>query len=182
MAKINWNDGSIFTPSYANTYFGNSAITGHAHTGVDTDGSAPKVQLESEATMSQELVTNCDITTTWVTVEQSSTITVRQCGNIVVMQIPEMSGTSNSTQLQLTFNGASWPSYMVSDIVNNLQPWPIVDNGSVKMGCIRTPVTDTDNFVFFAPDGSGNLLPNNFTASGLKGFKRGFLTFTNDIW
>jgi hypothetical protein len=47
MAKTYFTDGSFLTPAYLNTQFGTDANTGHLHSGANTDGSLPKVNLQS---------------------------------------------------------------------------------------------------------------------------------------
>ena len=44
MAKTIFVDGSILTPTFMDASFGNSAITGHRHTGQNDDGSQPLIQ------------------------------------------------------------------------------------------------------------------------------------------
>jgi len=48
MAKTIFVDGSILTPTFMDASFGNSAITGHRHTGQNDDGSQPQVQCATD--------------------------------------------------------------------------------------------------------------------------------------
>lgn len=48
MPKTIWVDGSILTPLFMDTYFGNDANTGHRHTGANDDDSAPLIQPATE--------------------------------------------------------------------------------------------------------------------------------------
>jgi len=50
MAKTVFANGSILTPAFCNAQFGTSAITGHVHDGIDTDGHQPLVDINAHTT------------------------------------------------------------------------------------------------------------------------------------
>lgn len=50
MAKTQFYDGQFLTSEFCDSYFGAGASTGHAHTGLDADGSAPLVDISAHTT------------------------------------------------------------------------------------------------------------------------------------
>jgi hypothetical protein len=68
MAKTQYTDGTTLTPARMTTYWGSNASTGHTHDGTDTDGSCPKIDLDSANDVSGQLpnanLIAIDLTTT----------------------------------------------------------------------------------------------------------------------
>ena len=130
MAKTIFVDGSILTPTFMDTSFGNSAITGHRHTGQNDDGSQPLVRpalefvgsidpdrLVPDTNLNEELLLDVDASfdggSTWPVISASTLL--KRAGKIVTLRNNSVSlsgtigGVDNPITLRRTDLNPAWP-------------------------------------------------------------------------
>lgn len=185
MAKTQWANGSFITPSYMQASSGIDATTGHSHDQLDADGSNPKINLTTEVSGELPLANVLNgadgtvavkVTTSHLTVEQNFEILWEKHFNVVTLQIPAFSGTSNSNQLPLELDsGETWPA----DILPNgpSTPWynlPCVvrNNNLDQPGALEINPTNPSSSWRLNCYDTTQILFSNFDSTGTKGIRR----------
>ena len=119
------------------------------------------------------------IETSDVTVEQSGVISYQRMGEYAKVTLPNISGTSNSTSLDLfTENALSLPAAILPEDEVHGIPGIAYDNGTLVPALITV---NTNGFSFrclpAVSDGSKLSFGDNFTSSGTKGFPAQTITY-----
>lgn len=188
MAKKNWQDNDHITPAFLNGFFGVDGSTGHIHDGDDADYSAPKVVLTGGNNVSGELPryylegyesgsVAVKITTAHLTVEQTGYLYWEKFGSYTKVLFPEMTGTSNSVNLEIALQFGQWPTGFTPSAGNTiLLPIILYDNSSQVPGVFNWVVSPTSVMSFGALN-TGVFDLNNFTNTNIKGVSRCVLTW-----
>ena len=166
MAKTNFANGSILTPTFLDLFHGTDAITGHNHEGLDADGSCPKISLESVAT----ILTGIDgakITVAFVTIEQTTSFHWVTFDNYVLLHIGEMIGVSNSVDLEIapdtvwTSNILPLTEQRVNVLVHDSSLW--------TPGQLIIPIANNANWILSMQDANNDYQSGGFAAANNKG-------------
>lgn len=105
-------------------------------------------------------------TGTGFTTSPTATVTYSKVGNLVVLNLPTITGTSNQTYLTLTGGPAGMRPANSKSVLAGVQ-----DNGVLKLG---TAIITTSGEIVFYSDIAGS----SFTASGSKGFAGNSICYT----
>ena len=105
-------------------------------------------------------------TLTGLTATVTGTITYTQIGDVVTVDIPSLSGTSNETTMTLTGGTTNMRPAATKTVLCS-----VADNSIMTVGIVNIETTGTLTF-FREPSGTG------FTASGTKGISRLSFSYT----
>lgn len=100
--KTQWVNGEFLTPSFMNTQFGTDANTGHQHTGLNSDGSLPKVNLTDASEVKGLLplanlactsgTFDMTVTSSYFTAQVVFPVTYSHINNITTLFLPKVYG------------------------------------------------------------------------------------------
>jgi hypothetical protein len=103
MAKTVFTNGTTVLSTWLNTIFGANAAGGHVHDGADNDGHCPRIPvsgLNFDAAASGTITVT--IGTSHLTAQQQGTARWYKFDNLVFLELPLLTGTSNSTNLVIS--------------------------------------------------------------------------------
>ena len=145
MAKTQWNDGSdhYLTPALAESFWGNSATTGHTHDGLDVDGSMPKIDPVSEISGSEVGSINIQASTTCVDDSATGALYYRVIAGIVSFRIIVVLSGSQAIEggaLSITpVVGEFWPMAVLVGGGGFRQQIAVESGGVLVPGLIQSP-------------------------------------------
>ncbi len=168
MAKTDFNDGSTLTPAFMDLFHGTNASTGHAHDGLDADGSCPKIDPTSDITDFSFGSHAVKITTTYLTIEQTGNMYWAVIRDFVFISFSQMIGVSNSTDLQISINGVNWPAAILPATAQRAN-LIAHDNSKYTPGMIDTPASASADWILYMQDANHEFDANGFTAANNKG-------------
>ena len=172
MAKTNFNDGSWLTPAFMDTFFGTTDITGHVHTGLDADGSAPLVDAIDHLDFSAGTV-SVKVTTTYVDVQLNGTWNYFRLGKLVIVLMNNtLIGTQASESGQFRIEPTTvWPADMISSPSAQEIPHEVWNNGNTILGFMQNPTSASAALAIAFTQSTGILSTTGF--SGTKGVSFG---------
>ena len=172
MGKTNFADGSWLLPAFMDTFFGTTDITGHAHSGLDADGSAPLVDAIDHIDFSAGTV-SVKVTTSYVDVQLTGTWSYFRIGKlVVVLMYNTLLGTQASESGQFRVSPATvWPADMISAGSAQEILHEVWSGGNTISGFLQNPVNSTHDLTAGFTNASGIFDTTNF--SGNKGISFG---------
>lgn len=164
MPKTVFVDGSILVPTFMDTFFGNSAVTGHVHTGTNDDGSAPLIQPATQFNPSvNNIVPDFNLIDgpsvqllTDISFDGGATFTqtgvawfLTRVGNCTTMKLdtPSISGTITGGAQRLVMQpagGGTWDSLFFGSSPYRSALCVVVDAASFDPGFLRYTGTASD--------------------------------------
>lgn len=156
MAKTQFIDNTELTPAFMATQSGTDATTGHAHTGLDADGSQPKVETEYLSDTTWTFTAKMRAADT-ISTPTEFTWTYRVSGDRkVTIHIVESLELSNSYYCQFEPSApATWPAAIIPSteqfipvIVANAQSYTTI----LSPGLIQIPALNSTNMILWCMD------------------------------
>ena len=170
MPKRQWPEGQHITPQFQKDWFGENAIEGHKHDGLDQDGSAPKIDAKNHM---DNLFEQISFTVEWVETGQTANWSIYRSKALRMAMLDtglSFSTASYGASDTITISrpgGAAWGSDWFNYGFHTVQPvGEVITQGLNVIGAIQLPVNTTDPIdCYHYPSGSSFARSGQFTGT-----------------
>lgn len=177
MAKRQWPEGQHITPAFQKAWFGENANEGHNHSGLDQDGSAPKINAITDTT---NLFEEISIDVEWVEVSKPLIFILRRSASLKLAYLVIQGAIDTYVGLDTisvdrpggTAWGADWFPYATAGKI----PYVVWYDGTRLAGSLKIPTSVSAPIEFYQLTTAGE----SGSFQGQCGFEFGMVSFRYD--